>query len=525
MKLVSKNHNKISLVLLSIILIFALFYRVFGLTKNSSFWIDETSSAGFARAIVERGVPVLATGYYPDNYVLHFYLMAASMKVFGFNEFAARFPSVIFGVLTIIAVFLLAKKIFNKEVGLLASLFIVFSIWEITMSRQARSYQVLQFFYVTSIFWCYWIIEKIEKNSFQIKHLIVTAILIACTVLTHMMGFIPWIVFFFYLLFVRFDLVKNGWNKISQLFPNKIIKFFSFSVLLLFSLSVLESLNFFRGIRQAIWNTADNQFVIFNHFSYYHSLVWRQYGLYTFLGTLGLIWFTVLQFKKSIFIWLVLFIQIGLVFFRFPEAYTRYLYSIFPIILIFFSYALWQIWQWSPIKKFPIILLGIFIVLNGYKFTVKPKTFYSANADMIELPEPDFKSAYQYIINRDPLKKFVLIDNRVDAAIWYLGEGYPNYYLSGQERAAVLRLQKELDYDEVSGAKYVTSADSLDQIIKQNPKGFVVLEIPTVQYAMLDQNIVDYIRFNLKLEKEFDKIAGNQSGDWPIDIYSWGYEK
>lgn len=48
---------------------------------------------------------------------LFFWLQALSMKIFGINEFAARFPNAVCGVITLITLFRLGKKIFNEQFG------------------------------------------------------------------------------------------------------------------------------------------------------------------------------------------------------------------------------------------------------------------------------------------------------------------------------------------------------------------------------------------------------------------------
>ncbi len=510
-------------------------FRVFGLWQNYSFWIDEASSAGFARAILVRGFPVLASGYFPNNYLFHFYTMAFSFAVFGYNEFAARFPSVIFGVLTILTTYLLGKKIANKQVGLIAAFFVTFSIWEITMSRQARSYQILQFFYLTSILLFYRILDFYDQHKLNWSHLAIFIICVILSALTHMLGLIPLIAIFLYLICIRPDLIQAFWNKINYLIPSRLVRY----VILFFCLGglvvLLYYLNFFRGLKQVIWNTFESKFALFNHIKYYHSLFWRQYGLISFLGFLGLFWLTIAKFKQAILLVIILGIHLGLILFRFPEAYTRYAFVVFPLFLIFFSFALWQIWEWSfsyfpkklrlinNIKTITLAGLIFLIVINGYKFTLLPKQFYSVNSEMREVPEPDFKTAYQYIIQKDSSKNFVLVDTRPDASFWYFGEGYPNYYLGGQERQVSQRLSKGFIRDEASGAYYITSMDSLVQAINQNKKGFIVLEQATVEYSKIDPEIINYIQDNLKKEIRVDKIKPNTDGDWPIEIYSWGY--
>ena len=48
---------------------------------------------------------------------LFFWLQALSMKVFGINAFAARFPNALLGVLTPIILFFMGTKIKNSSVG------------------------------------------------------------------------------------------------------------------------------------------------------------------------------------------------------------------------------------------------------------------------------------------------------------------------------------------------------------------------------------------------------------------------
>ena len=49
---------------------------------------------------------------------LFFWLQAGSMKLFGINEFAARFPNAICGIITLTSIFRIGKKHFNVELGM-----------------------------------------------------------------------------------------------------------------------------------------------------------------------------------------------------------------------------------------------------------------------------------------------------------------------------------------------------------------------------------------------------------------------
>ncbi|HNN32347.1 MAG TPA: glycosyltransferase family 39 protein, partial [Chitinophagaceae bacterium] len=81
---------------------------------------DEINFAESAREMI-------ATGNYFDvqiNYSkftekppLFFWMQVLSMKAFGINEFAARFPNAVCGILTLVLLFRIGKKIYNENLA------------------------------------------------------------------------------------------------------------------------------------------------------------------------------------------------------------------------------------------------------------------------------------------------------------------------------------------------------------------------------------------------------------------------
>lgn len=66
------------------------------------------------------------------------YLIIPSIRVFGFNENAIRLPTAIFGTLTILVVYFLARTVTsNKEIGLWSAFFLSINPWHIQLSRTA----------------------------------------------------------------------------------------------------------------------------------------------------------------------------------------------------------------------------------------------------------------------------------------------------------------------------------------------------------------------------------------------------
>jgi len=86
---------------------------------------DEPRFAVIARTMVETGdwvVPVFNGTLAVDKPVLMHWAMAASMSVFGVNEFACRLPSMIAALATALALLRLGTRLFNPATGVVAAL-------------------------------------------------------------------------------------------------------------------------------------------------------------------------------------------------------------------------------------------------------------------------------------------------------------------------------------------------------------------------------------------------------------------
>lgn len=83
---------------------------------------DEINFAECAREmLVSNNFNAVTINFEPfwEKPPLFIWMQALSMKVFGVNEFAARFPNAICGIISLIAFFNIGNKVYNKEFGLL----------------------------------------------------------------------------------------------------------------------------------------------------------------------------------------------------------------------------------------------------------------------------------------------------------------------------------------------------------------------------------------------------------------------
>ncbi|MGL6226151.1 MAG: ArnT family glycosyltransferase [Thermoguttaceae bacterium] len=85
---------------------------------------DEGYFATIAKEMCENGtwiVPVYNDAELGDKPILIFWGMILSMKLFGINEFAVRFPTVLWGIGTVLLTYHLARRLFqNRSIGLRA---------------------------------------------------------------------------------------------------------------------------------------------------------------------------------------------------------------------------------------------------------------------------------------------------------------------------------------------------------------------------------------------------------------------
>jgi len=132
---------------------FLFFYR---LDYNTLVSWDEAWYASIAKNILISG-NWLSTSFngkpFYDHPPLGFWLMALSYKIFGVNEFAVRFPSAFLGLLTIVLVFFISKKLFeNDYVGFVSSLVLGTSVWYVLRVRSGNLDSILLFFYALTVY-------------------------------------------------------------------------------------------------------------------------------------------------------------------------------------------------------------------------------------------------------------------------------------------------------------------------------------------------------------------------------------
>jgi len=91
-----------------------------------------------------------------------YYLLLRGWAKLGFSEFHLRSLSVLAGVLTLLAIYLLGKELYGRTAGLLAALLLALHSFHIRYSQETRSYALLA---LTLVFAAYFLVRALRTAS------------------------------------------------------------------------------------------------------------------------------------------------------------------------------------------------------------------------------------------------------------------------------------------------------------------------------------------------------------------------
>lgn len=137
--------RRVTVILLFLILSLASAVRIYDLDSNPpGFFADEAAIGFNAYSILKTGrdeygvkFPLFFQSFGDYRLPLPIYLEVPSIFLFGLSHFSVRFTAAIFGILTVLLLFLLVKEVFGENEGLLASFLLAISPWHIHFSRTA----------------------------------------------------------------------------------------------------------------------------------------------------------------------------------------------------------------------------------------------------------------------------------------------------------------------------------------------------------------------------------------------------
>lgn len=155
--------------ILFLFLVSAVFY--IGLGNVHLFDWDEINFAESAREMIASGDYLrVQVNFEPfwEKPPLFFWLQVGSMKLFGINEFAARFPNAVFGFIYLITFYLIGKKHFSAKFGLIWALIFFATLLPHIYFKSGIIDPVFNYFIFMSIYFMMLVVSGDHENKMRL---------------------------------------------------------------------------------------------------------------------------------------------------------------------------------------------------------------------------------------------------------------------------------------------------------------------------------------------------------------------
>jgi 4-amino-4-deoxy-L-arabinose transferase-like glycosyltransferase len=213
MEIANPINKKQSNLYLTIIILSGIIFFIPFLGRVHLFDWDEINFAESAREMIVTGnYHRVQINFQPfwEKPPLFFWLQAGSMKMFGINEFAARFPNAIFGIITLVTFFLVGKKYKSPQFGFIWAISYLGTFLPHLYFKSGIIDPVFNYFIFLGIYFMYLNISgEVFKNKFVYPSL--AGLFIGLATLTKgPVGLLVFLIsFFVYFLFTRFKNFPN----------------------------------------------------------------------------------------------------------------------------------------------------------------------------------------------------------------------------------------------------------------------------------------------------------------------------
>jgi mannosyltransferase len=219
------------LVLLALLLLaFAL--RVYRLPAQS-LWYDE----GVSWYLTRMSLPALTVWTANDiQPPLYYYLLWLWVRLAGTSEYALRFPSVFFGLLTLPLLWITARRLLGKRAAWLAALFLALSPLHVYYAQEARMYTLLTFLGLLSSYLLLRLLNN-QSTTLQSPYLWSYILAVVAALYTHYFAFFLLAAHVLYVLYKWGQQVRSGHvlnSHVSTSTSTSTLALISISILLLY---------------------------------------------------------------------------------------------------------------------------------------------------------------------------------------------------------------------------------------------------------------------------------------------------
>jgi len=504
------KNRKFYFALLAIILILGIFVRFHGLS-DLGLAFEEPIHIYAAKGIIENGKPLLPSGLQYRRALLFSDTVALSFKLFGETKFAARLPSVIFNLFSIILMYFAGSYFFDRKTGLIAAFLMTIAPFEIVWARTCRMYSMYQFFYLCSVFSFYKGFEgKIAKepySGFAKKSMDASS----TSILSGLDIDWKWLLFsgVLFLIAVRLQRLAFGlglsitlyvlammcivlWQKgIRQCCKTKYFLFL-LGIAIAGVIAVLAT-DAFVKLKSAMafapqWTKGQTV----NTFRYYKFLISKPLFAVTIFFLLGVIQLLGRFSKPGFYLILIILVPLSFHSFFAKVQQFRYIYDIFPFILLISGYGIGKFFQ-TELQSFYSFLkerntangiiraagpVAVFLVLCAILF---PTMIAAKNISTIQPKE--FGGGYhvrweegcRYL--RKHINSGDVLIASIPLAAEFEGCGFIAYNLDNSEIDQFKKVRRHRFYmHPFSDTEAIVDFEEFKTVLSENPKGWLILD-------------------------------------------------
>jgi asparagine N-glycosylation enzyme membrane subunit Stt3 len=422
----------------------------------------------------------------------------------GFAPLTFRILSVLFGFLTIVVIYAVSRKLFNRQIALLSAFFVTFSYFQIAWSQQARWYTMFSFFFWLAIlcfihFWNHW-----QQKKKQVRALLwyglLTILTSLLTLMTQKIGILLPVLFLIYI-------VITTWHTSPKTFLRT-------GVMCTVALLIVLAIDTWFG-QSFVLHFAQNIELTYT-LPYYLSFLFRNYLVFIPFAIYALI-------NNKQHTW-----SLGVIFLAYlvPLSFLtnivhyRYIFHVTPVLFILASVGFIQLLeqlQWTGLKeKIGIALFVVLFFVSPTGVLIPQAQYFLESDDPATLsdrpsyaytPQPDWNAAYIYMSSHRRMGDMIISSQPQFTKLYLREPGYwiKYNYLGLDDRAIYNKNDKEF----YVGATIIDSLEELQQITT-GKHGFLVMDY--MAEAKMDPEIVAYIRQQYELA--FSKTENSYSTVW-----------
>ncbi len=489
--------------ILTLLLLVGGFLRFYDL-GTQPYWMDEGYTINAILAISEKGESVLDSGL-PYGCPMYCYPATYIADTFGHTATSYRLPAAVMGVLFILLIYVVVRRLFDTPTALLTTAFTTFSYFHIAWSRQARWYTLFTFLFWLSLYTFYRAYYGKEKR-FLFGAL--TVLLTILTILTHGLGYL-------------LPFIMICWIAIDQLFTHRHLIWRTLFLSAISIAGVIVLLDVFLGKDTFLYSLT--HFELYASLPFYLSFYLRTYWLFIPFVLIALL-FPPLTYRRPIYLLSLTFLAYLLpLSFLTSIIHYRYLFHLTPIIFMLatigmlVSYRLLSNWFFKTSFVVGILLLfftvgtGIFIPQSFYRLEsdnpATSRTFPGTAGYYAYTPQPNWNSAYAYIKEIRTQDDIIISSHPHFTKIFLREAGYwLGYNYHGMSNLPTT-IKNDREY--YVGAIVVDNLEDFVHIT-EGKQGFVILDYMATDNRIAEETLT-HIRRKLNLvyqdkESEFSQI-------------------